>query len=227
MRLSVALPCYNEEGNIEATVADVTRWLDDSVLQGQIVTVDDGSTDRTRAVLDQIARTDPRIRVVAHPLNLGYGAAVRTGLDAGTGDWLAFMDSDGQFRAADLTRLISETDQVDVVTGRRRVRADPWRRRFNARCFRAVNRVLFGVHVQDINCGMKMIRREVWPRIRPQITSGALFNLELFARMKALQIEWRQVDVDHYRRRTGSQTGARPVVVLRAAREMILLRLRL
>jgi glycosyltransferase involved in cell wall biosynthesis len=227
MQLSIALPCFNEEGNIEATIADITGWLDSARIEGEIVAVDDGSADGTLALLEALARLEPRLRVVAHPRNLGYGTAVRSGLDECRGEWIAFMDSDGQFRAADLDRLLALRETADIVVGRRRARADSWHRKLNARCFQTVCRLLFGVRVNDIDCAMKLIRRREWPSVRPRLTTGALFNLELFARIRRHGIAWRQVDVRHYPRRTGTQTGARPEVILRAARELLLLRLRL
>jgi glycosyltransferase involved in cell wall biosynthesis len=227
MQLSIALPCYNEEQNIEQTVTDVCAWLDVSGVQGEIVAVDDGSTDETRARLTGLAVREPRLRVVVHERNLGYGAAVRSGLDAATLDWIGFMDSDGQFRASDFDKLIPYAREADVVTGRRFKRADPIVRRLNAKGFGLLNRLFFGVRVHDINCAMKMIRRSRWPEIRPSVTGGALFNLELFARVKKHRVVWRQVFVNHYPRSAGVQTGANPAVLLRALREMFILRWKL
>jgi glycosyltransferase involved in cell wall biosynthesis len=227
MKLSITLPCYNEEGTVQSTIADITGWLDSEGIDGEIVAVDDGSSDRTGELLEALAEVEPRLRVLAHPRNLGYGAAVRSGLDASRGDWIAFMDSDGQFRAVDFGRLLAESRAADVVVGRRRERADAWHRKLNARCFQTVCRIVFGVRVNDIDCAMKLIRRELWSSIRPRLTTGALFNLELFARIRRHEIAWRQVDVRHYPRRLGSQTGASPAVILRAARELLVLRLRL
>ena len=227
MQLSIALPCYNEEQNIEQTVTDVCAWLDVSGVQGEIVAVDDGSTDETRARLTGLAVREPRLRVVVHERNLGYGAAVRSGLDAATLDWIGFMDSDGQFRASDFDKLIPYAHEADVVTGRRFKRADPIVRRLNAKGFGLLNRLFFGVRVHDINCAMKMIRRSRWPEIRPSVTGGALFNLELFARVKKHRVVWRQVFVNHYPRSAGVQTGANPAVLLRALREMFILRWKL
>ncbi len=227
MQLSIALPCYNEQANVDRTVEDVLRWLGRNDIDGEIVAVDDGSTDRTRARLESLAAREPRLRVVAHEVNQGYGRAVRSGLDACAGEWISFMDSDGQFEIEDLGRLLRHSAGVDVVVGRRFKRADPWFRRLNAAAFRALNRSVFGVCVDDVNCALKLIRRSAWPRIRPTLSTGALFNLELFFRMKATGTAWRQVDVAHHPRRAGSQTGARPFVILRAAWEVVLLRARL
>lgn len=227
MQLSIALPCYNEEQNIEQTVTDVCAWLDVSGVQGEIVAVDDGSTDETRARLTGLAVREPRLRLVVHDRNLGYGAAVRSGLDAATMDWIGFMDSDGQFRASDFDKLIAYAREAEVVTGRRFKRADPMVRRLNSKGFGLLNRLFFGVRVHDINCAMKMIRRSRWPEIRPSVTGGALFNLELFARVKKHRVVWRQVYVNHYPRSAGVQTGANPAVLLRALREMFILRWKL
>ena len=97
----------------------------------------------------------------------------------------------------------------------------------NAKGLGLLNRILFGVWVHDISCAMKLIRRSRWPEIRPRVTSGALFNLELFARIKQHGIEWRQVFVNHYPRSAGVQTGANPRVLGRALRELVVLRWRL
>ena len=227
MQLSIALPCYNEEENIEQTIADVSAWFDTAGVEGEIVAVDDGSTDGTRETLDRLTTQLPELRLVVHEQNLGYGAAVRSGLDTGTMDWLAFMDSDGQFRVSDFDKLIPYAREAEVITGRRFKRADPLVRRLNAKGFGLLNRVFFGVSVHDINCAMKMIRRERWPEIRPSVTGGAVFNLELFARVKKHEVEWRQVFVNHYPRSAGTQTGANPRVILRALREMLVLRWKL
>jgi len=227
MQLSVALPCYNEEQNVERTIADVDEWFDAAGIDGEIIAVDDGSSDRTGEVLARLATQNPRLRLVSHASNLGYGAAVRSGLDAGAMEWIAFMDSDGQFRASDFDKLIPYTREAELITGRRFRRADPLVRRLNAKAFGVLNRILFGVWVHDINCAMKIIRGSLWSRIRPNVTSGAVFNLELFARTKQEGVEWRQVFVNHYRRSAGVQTGANPRVILRALQEMLLLRWKL
>ena len=221
------MPCYNEAGNIERTIANLCQWFDAAGIDGEIVVVDDGSTDETGAILEAQSQANPRLRLIAHEQNLGYGAAVRSGLDAGGAEWIAFMDSDGQFVASDFEKLLPYAGEADVIAGRRFKRADPLMRRLNAKCFGVLNRVFFGVWVHDINCAMKMIRRSVWPEIRPRVTTGALFNLEMFTRMEQQKIEWRQVFVNHYPRRAGAQTGASPLVILRALQEMILLRWKL
>jgi glycosyltransferase involved in cell wall biosynthesis len=218
--LSLVLPCFNEAGNIGATLRDIDRWARESGRDVEIIAVNDGSTDDTAGVLERAKNDFPTLRVVTHPRNLGYASALCTGLDAATGEIIGFMDSDGQFHAKDLDLLLPKLEKVPFVTGRRLKRADPLSRIINAKVSGMIVWVMLGVWVRDINCGMKIFRRELWPRIRPNHVTGALFNSELFLHLKEHKIPWVQVPVPHYKRLHGTQTGGSPMVLLRALREL-------
>ena len=220
MQLSIALPCFNEEANLPATIADVDAWMGKRSIRGDIIAVNDGSRDGTGEVLEVLQKTYPRLRVVTHPENQGYGAAVRSGCDAATTEWVAFMDSDGQFHAEDFDKLLPSCGAFSLVVGRRRKRADSLLRKVNAKCFGFLTWLVFRVWVRDLNCAMKVFRRDLWQRIRPQHATGALFNAELFVRARQTGVRWKQVDVSHYPRTKGSQTGASPLVILKMFREL-------
>jgi glycosyltransferase involved in cell wall biosynthesis len=224
MRLSLILPCYNEVGNITAVVADCVAWFASRLIDGDVIVVNDGSRDGTAGVLRSLSNRYPQLSIITHRENRGYGAAVRSGCDAATGAYIAFMDSDGQFRAEDFDQLLVHLDRYVFVTGRRRRRADPFMRKVNAKLFGFLTWAVLGIWVRDINCAMKVWRRDLWPQIRPRLATGALFNAELFLRLKRSGIVWKQVDVDHYPRRFGLQTGAKSGVILRMFREMWQLR---
>ena len=127
--LSYFFPAHNEEGNVEALVRDALAALPALAERFEIIVVNDGSSDRTGALADGLAEAHPGIvRVVHHPTNLGYGAALRSGFRVARFDWVGFTDGDRQFAVADLGRLtarIAEPDQPDVVVGFRIRRADP------------------------------------------------------------------------------------------------------
>lgn len=224
MRLSIVLPCYNEEQNIQGTIEDLRCWGAREGIAMEIVTVDDGSTDGTWKMLQSLAERFPEIRLVRHEHNLGYGSAVRSGCDAATMDFVGFMDSDGQFHAEDLSRLLPFLREFQFVTGRRLHRADPFIRKLNAKLFAFLNVVVLGIWVRDINGAMKVWHRSLWPRIRPEYATGALINAEMFYRMHRLGIPWKQVFVRHYPRLKGEQTGARIGVILRMFRDLLALR---
>jgi glycosyltransferase involved in cell wall biosynthesis len=223
--ISIALPCYNEEANVEQTIRDVLRWFVEDQVDGEIIAVNDGSRDGTGAVLARLAAEISQLKVVTHEVNRGYGCAVQSGLDAGTKEWIAFMDSDGQFKAHDFRKLLPFVGEYAIITGRRRKRADPFMRKLNAKGFAVLNVLILGIWVRDINCAMKMFRRDIWSTICPEFATGALFNAETFYRAKRKGIAWKQVFVEHYPRLYGQQTGAKLSVILRMFRDLVRLRL--
>jgi len=220
MELSVVLPCFNEEANVVSTIADTHAWMQKAGIVGSLICVDDGSTDGTAVALQKLSQEYTNVVIVTHPTNIGYGAAVRSGCDAATTEWIGFMDSDGQFRAEDFGLLLPFCSEVPMVVGRRRKRADSFMRRVNAKCFGILTWISLGVWVRDVNCAMKLYRSDVWQKIRPVFSTGALFNAELFARAKRAGVLWKQVDVRHYPRIRGAQTGARPGVIVRMFQEL-------
>lgn len=224
MTLSVILPCYNEEATIEDTVRDVASWMKKERIEGEIVAVDDGSRDGSLAVLERLRGEMPMLRIVHHERNFGYGAAVRSGCDSAECDAIVFMDSDGQFHAEDIGRLLPHLERVGLVAGVRVRRADPFIRTLNAKLYGMLVRIVLGVRVRDLNCGLKAYRRTLWQRIRPVFGGGALFNAELFLNLKSLGEHVVEVPVPHYPRRGGAQTGANPAVILRMFRELFALK---
>jgi glycosyltransferase involved in cell wall biosynthesis len=228
--LSYFFPAHNEEDNLEALVIEALATLPILADRFEVVIVDDGSRDRTRAIADRLAGDHPGIvRAVHHETNLGYGAALRSGFHAARFGFVAFTDGDLQFRIADLGRLterMSRPDRPDVVIGFRIRRADPLIRTIYARSYRLANRTFFGLRATDVDCACKLFRREALHGIRVE-SGGAFLSAELLIRLRTLGRTVVEVGVPHYPRTAGSPTGARPRVVLRAVRDFWLLRLRM
>ncbi len=224
MQFSVVLPCFNEEQNIRQTVEDVVGWFRKEQIVGEIIAVDDGSVDGTGAVLADLGKKYPLLRVVRHETNQGYGSAVRSGCDAASKEFVGFMDSDGQFHAEDFSQLLPFLQEYDFVTGRRIRRADPFVRSVNAKLYGMLVFLFLGVWVRDINCGMKVWRRSLWSKIRPTHSTGALINGEIFYRLRRKGISWKQVPVHHYPRPFGRQTGANAGVIFRMFRDLFRLK---
>jgi glycosyltransferase involved in cell wall biosynthesis len=220
MQLSVVLPCYNEEENIGRTVKDVSAWMQAAGIQGELIVADDGSKDRSSAILADLQKSIPFLRVVTRPKNGGYGMAVRDGLDAAATEWIAYMDSDGQFRPEDLEKLMAFCDRYGFITGRRAHRADPFIRNMFGKVLGAVNFLVLGLWVRDVNCGMKMFRKDIWQQVRPTHNVEKLFNTEMFRNLKRKGIAWATVDVPHYPRMAGSPTGGSLGMVFQTFREL-------
>ncbi|HEY5520959.1 MAG TPA: glycosyltransferase family 2 protein [Candidatus Limnocylindrales bacterium] len=228
-QLSFFFPAHNEADNIEALIAEALEVLPTLAEQFEIIAVDDGSRDATPRIADRLAASDPRIRVVHHETNKGYGAAVRSGLGAARYDLVAFTDGDRQFKVADLGRLLArlaQPDQPDVVVGYRLKRADPFIRTAYARAYRLALNLFFRLGVRDVDCAFKLFRRSALEGIRLE-SGGAFMSAELLIKLKQRGRKIAEVGVPHYPRTAGSPTGAKPSVIFRAVRDFWRLRIRL
>jgi glycosyltransferase involved in cell wall biosynthesis len=229
-RLSYFFPAHNEEANVAGLVEEALAVLPTLADTFEIIVVNDGSRDRTQLIADELTASHPGIvRAVHHPVNRGYGAALRSGFGAARHELVAFTDGDRQFRVADIGRLtarLAAADAPDVVAGYRIKRADPLIRTIYARAYRLANRIYFGLRVTDVDCACKLFRREVLEGISLE-SEGAFFSAELLIKLRAAGRSVVEVGVPHYPRTAGSPTGARPQVVLRAVRDFWRLRLQM
>jgi glycosyltransferase involved in cell wall biosynthesis len=229
-RLSYFFPAHNEEANLESLVDEALAALPGLADTFEIIAVDDGSKDATASIAAALAERHPDlVRLVRHPVNLGYGAALRSGFAAARYELVAFTDGDRQFRVADLGRLtarLAAADAPDVVVGYRIRRADPLVRTLYARAYRLANRIFFGLRVTDVDCACKLFRRSALEPLRVE-SGGAFFSAELLIKLRAEGASVAEVGVPHYPRTAGSATGAKPQVVLRAVRDFWRLRLRM
>lgn len=159
MNISVIHPCFNEEENIEQTVTETLAWFDREEHDGEVVIVDDGSKDRSGEMIKKMRSNDTRIIIVTHEHNQGYGIAVRSGCDKASKEYIAFIDSDGQFHISDLSVLLPFLTEYDFVPGRRRKRADPFIRNLFGKILGVLIFLTFGLWVRDVNCGMKVFKK--------------------------------------------------------------------
>lgn len=219
--LSLVLPAYNEEHVIATTVELAVKALEERANDFEIIVVNDGSTDRTGAILATLSANDGRIRVVTHSHNQGYGATLVDGFDAARKDLTFFMDSDGQFAIQDLDRLLPFVHSYDAVIGYRERRQDTWMRKLNAWGWKLVVFLSLGVRARDIDCAFKIVRT-AFLRVHPLETRGAMINAELLYKLKLTGSTVKEVGVRHLPRQGGRATGANLRVIARAFRELFL-----
>jgi glycosyltransferase involved in cell wall biosynthesis len=226
LRLSIVLPAYNEEDNVEAAVAEATVAAEQLVAEHEIVVVDDGSADSTAARVRRLAAADPRIRLVEHGRNRGYGEALRSGFLASRLDFVFFTDADLQFDMGELVLLLPYAGTVDVVAGYRINRQDKLTRRIAARAWNWLVRVLFYVPVRDIDCAFKLFERRVLREVDIE-SVGAMVNTEVMVKLGRSGASVVEVGVHHRPRRAGEARGASPRVIATALREILRMRRRL
>ncbi len=217
--LSLFYPMYNEEGNIEEAAARALRILPGLARSFEVILVDDGSRDQTGPIADRLAASDPRIRVVHHPRNLGYGAALRSGIRGAREPWIFYTDGDNQFDLGELPQFLALRDRFDLVIGYRRVRSDPFIRRLNAGVYNLAVGLLMGVWVRDVDCAFKLFRGSIFEGMELW-SNGATIDLEILARARRRGARVHELPVSHYPRLHGRQTGANWRVILRAFREL-------
>ncbi len=217
--VSAILPAHNEEAAIASTVKSVLGALAGWMADFEVIVVDDGSQDRTGTVLDVIAGENPRLRVIHHPVNQGYGAALVSGFEASRKDFVFFMDSDGQFDIRDLERFFPLLHEYDAVLGYRIKRQDTWMRKVNAWGWKQLVRRVFGVRVRDVDCAFKIYSGKFFREQRLE-TRGAMINTEILYKLKRAGYTYTEIGVHHLPRNGGKATGAKPIVILRAFREL-------
>jgi glycosyltransferase involved in cell wall biosynthesis len=217
--ISVFFPCYNEEGNVSRTVEQALTVLKRLGADYEVVIVDDGSKDATGRVADEIAGREGRVKVVHHPTNLGYGAALQSGFRVAAKRLVFYTDGDGQFDISELPPLLPLTEKYDIVSCYRINRQDNLIRRINAWCWTKLVCLLFGMRIRDIDCAFKLYKREIFNNIK-MVSTGALIDTEVLARAVRKGYTITQKGVHHYRRTAGAQTGANLKVIFRAFREL-------
>jgi glycosyltransferase involved in cell wall biosynthesis len=227
--LTFFFPAYNEEANIERTVAVALEAIGPLVGSLEVLAIDDGSTDRTPELADALAAADSRVRVV-HQANRGYGGALKAGFANARGELIAFSDGDLQFDLAELKRLLDRmadgSRPVDAVIGWRIKRRDPLHRLVIAKTYNLIVSVLFGLRVRDIDCAMKLFRRQVFEGIRLD-AEGPFLSAELLIKLNARGVRMDQVGVTHYPRTAGQNTGASFRKILRTFGDIFRLRWKL
>jgi putative flippase GtrA len=217
--ISVVLPAYNEEEIISMTVSTVLGVLNAWGIDFEILVVNDGSVDRTGEIVAAFVDANPRIRLITHSTNQGYGASLVSGFAAATKELVFFMDSDGQFDIRDLQEFFPLIDTFDAVIGYRMHRQDSWMRKLNAWGWKQLIGWVLGVDVRDVDCAFKLLHTE-FLRQHPLETRGAMINAELLYRLKRAGCRYKEVGVNHLPRLHGRATGAKLNVILRAFREL-------
>ena len=225
--IGVVLPAYNEEAVIADTVGKCVETLSVIAPDYEIIVVDDGSRDRTGAIADELAASNPRIRVVHNRPNRGYGGALIAGFDAVSKDLTFFMDADGQFDIRDLAKLLELREQgYRAVLGYRHRRRDGALRHLNAWGWNLLVSLLFGLHVRDVDCAFKVYDTEL-VRLLGVHSEGAMVNTEMLVKLNLMGVTYVETPVQHLPRLHGSATGANLRVIGRAFRELLRLRRRL
>ncbi|HET91511.1 MAG TPA: glycosyltransferase family 2 protein [Chloroflexi bacterium] len=204
--LSLFFPMYNEKEAVERMVSKAMAVLEGLVEDYEVIIVDDASSDGSERIAAELARQYPPVRVVRHPRNLGYGAALRTGLHSATKALIFYTDCDEPVDLREIGRALPLIGpEVDLVAGYRIKRYDSPRRFVYSKVYNFLCRLLFGVRVRDVNFSFKLLRREVVQKI--QLDAGSVFiDGELLAEAARYGFRSVEIPVEYFPRRSGKSS---------------------
>lgn len=206
--LSIFFPCYNESENVGHMIEQAVRVGEDYGADYEVVVVDDGSQDGSATIVKNESKKNPRVKLIQHEKNQGYGAALRTGLQTVQKDLVFLTDGDNQFHLSDIDKLFSKIDGCDVVTGFRIVRQDKAHRRLNGFLWTQLNKLLFGLPVRDVDCAFKLFRKKALKGLALE-SNHLLIHAEILARLKKKGFKIEEIGVSHYPRMAGKATATK------------------
>jgi glycosyltransferase involved in cell wall biosynthesis len=201
--VTVFFPAFNDEGSIAGLVHEALEILPRITGDYEVIVVNDGSGDGTAGVLDDLSGKEPRLRVIHHQFNRGYGGALRSGFESATKDLIFYTDGDGQYDVRELMKLIPlMTDDVDIVNGYKIKRSDSRRRVVLGAIYKILARRMFGLPIRDVDCDFRLMRREAIQGVTLSSTSGVVCT-EMVYKLSKAGCRFAETPVHHYPRLHG------------------------
>ncbi len=218
--IAIVLPAYNEEDNIARQVESVDSVCRDLRFDDwEILVVDDGSRDGTRAVVEGLKPRYPKLKLLVHEVNQGYAKALRTGFTSAVMPLVFYTDADNQFDVRELKNFLPAIEDYDLVCGFRIYRFDPFTRLVLSWGYNLLVRIVFRIRVRDVDCAFKLFRREIFDRIH--IESRKFFvDTEILAKAAKLGLRMTEIGVRHYPR-TAGQSTVRPSHIISTLGEIV------
>jgi len=201
--ISVVLPAFNEEENIEKQVTDIDKFLQKKFTDYEIIVVNNGSRDHTKSIVQNLIKSNKKIKLINLATNHGYGSGLRAGFKQAKKELIFYTDSDNQFDIKELRLLMPLTKNYDIVCGYRKNRQDPTMRIFIATVYNIIINMLFHVNVRDIDCSFKIYKKKVFDTITLHSDTGLLDAEILVKAKKAGFTIAPQIPVTHYPRTLG------------------------
>lgn len=221
--LTIFFPFWNEEKNIEDVINNAIPIAKNIAEKWEILIINDGSSDGTQDKAESLAKKNLNIRVINHSPNRGYGAALKSGFENAKYDYIVFTDGDGQFDFSEVDRFVEEIGKNDIVVGYRKKRKDRFVRHILMNMLKVWDYVFFRFWFKDIDCGFKMFKKEALSQIMPLRSEGAMITTEILAKSVRKKLKIKEVEVTHYPRKFGNQSGANIAVIIRAVLEGLIL----
>lgn len=218
--LSVFFPAYYDELNIGKVTRSAVKILEELKLKDyEIIIIEDGSPDRTGEVADRLAGEFPKVRVIHHAKNMGYGATLKDGFVNAKMDYVFYTDGDNQFDLEEMKKFVALIPFSDIVVGYRKHKQYSLYRKFTSLCYNYLLKIIFDIHYWDIDCAFKLFKTDLFRKIEIK-SIDAFIDAEIMLKANLLDYTVTELGVQHLPRLDGVSTGARPSVILRTIREI-------
>lgn len=225
--ISVFFPCYNDAYSIKKLVEDAFYTLKQISHDYEVIVVDDGSKDQSKNILNRLTRKYPKLKLIFHQNNQGYGGALKTGFQTASKELIFYTDGDGQYDVKELPILLNlMTDDVNFVNGMKMARNDPTYRIVIGNIYSFLARWLFWLPIHDVDCDFRLIRKSLLDKIVLKSNSGSIC-VELVKKAQRAGGGFRQVSVHHFARRSGHSQFFNPKRIFSTLKELFLLRIHL
>ncbi|MBM4422013.1 MAG: glycosyltransferase family 2 protein [Chloroflexi bacterium] len=202
--ITAFFPAYNDAGTIPTMIIRAAQTLAEVADDYEIVVINDGSTDDTGRVLDEMARHYPlSLRVIHRERPSGYGGVLRAGFAAAQKDWILYTDGDAQYDPREMTQFVeAAADGVDLVQGYKIKRRDPFHRVVIGLAYQYFVKFLFGLSIRDVDCDFRLMRRSIFDRVQLESTTGTI-TFEMVKKIQDAGYRIVEVPVTHWYRQYG------------------------
>lgn len=201
--MSIFFPALNDAKIIPYLVNRAYKAAQEMAKKFEVIVVDDGSTDETAEVLDNLQNYYTDLKVISHKLNQGYGAALQDGIAAAKMKYVFYTDGDGQYDPYELRRLVARMENgIDVVNGKKKSRSDSWVRRVIGETYSLILHLLYPLPIEDVDCDFRLCKRSSLGKIKLTSSSGAIC-LEMVYKLALSGANFAEVEVNHYPRPYG------------------------
>jgi glycosyltransferase involved in cell wall biosynthesis len=218
-RVSLFFPVFRDERTVRRVAEKSLKVLREVASEYEVIIVDDGSPDRAGEIADELAKEHPEVSVIHHPTNLGYGAAIKSGLSRARYEWICFTDGDDEYDVYDLHKFIPLIDYYDLIITFRYVKVYSGDRQFISWVYNSVLRALFRTPYRDISTGLKMIRKSLVDMIECQSTSPFIgAELTIKSMLKGYRVG--EVGIQTFPREFGKGASTSPANIIATIRDM-------
>lgn len=201
--ISGFFPYLNDWGTIGSLVTSLDDVLQKRARQYEIVVVDDGSDKRSKEILQTLKKKFPKLRIVSHQKNGGYGAAIKSGIKTSRFDWIFYTDGDAQYDPKDLEKLLNVLgSKSDVINGYKIKRNDPWYRIFLGKSYHHTVKLFFRTPIRDTDCDFRLMRKSIFNKVNLESDTG-LICVEMIKKISDFGFKFQEIPVNHYWRTSG------------------------